>query len=69
MNNTDNTETGTCKFFQSTKGFGFIEQDNGMEDLFVHITAVSGQIKQGDRVSYAIGTGKKGEIAVNVAKI
>ena len=61
-------ETGTVKFFNDTKGFGFIEPDNnsGGKDLFVHVTGLVDEIKQDDKVTFDIEDGKKGPTAVNV---
>ena len=58
--------TGTVKFFNASKGFGFITQDSG-SDLFFHISEVQGQEPQdGDKIEYEVGDGKKGPCAVNV---
>jgi CspA family cold shock protein len=62
--------TGTVKFFNSEKGFGFIEQDDKAgKDLFVHKDEVSGYISEGDKVEFEIGEGRKGPCATNVRKI
>jgi len=58
--------TGTVKFFNESKGFGFITPSNGGKDIFVHVTALSGQIREGDEVTFEIEEGKKGPGAVNV---
>ncbi|MDB2426189.1 cold-shock protein [bacterium] len=58
--------TGTIKFFNASKGFGFITQDDG-KDLFFHISEIQGQEPQdGDKVEYEVGEGKKGPCATNV---
>ncbi len=52
-------ETGTVKFFNESKGFGFITPDSGGKDLFVHTSGiVNGPINEGDKVEYEIGEGK-----------
>jgi CspA family cold shock protein len=61
--------TGKVKFFNETKGFGFIIDDNSGEEYFVHITGVDGKINEGDSVEYEVEQGKKGLNAVNVKSI
>lgn len=59
-------KTGTVKFFNNTKGFGFITQDEG-DDLFFHVSEIQGQEpKDGDKVEYEVGEGRKGPCAVSV---
>ncbi len=60
-------KTGTVKFFNNAKGFGFIASDDGQE-LFVHVTGIVDQIRDGDKVTFDIAEGKKGLNAVNVKK-
>ncbi len=61
--------TGTVKFFNEEKGFGFIKPDDGSKDLFVHKTNVSSAyIRDGDPVTYEVGDSPKGPCAVEVAK-
>ena len=59
---------GKVKWFNQVKGFGFIEQEGG-DDLFVHITQVEGEISDGDTVEFEIGEGPKGPNAINVSKV
>ena len=62
--------TGKVKFFNETKGFGFITPDDGGKDLFVHISAVEqGQLNDDDKVEFEVGEGQKGPCAVQVRKL
>ena len=65
-------KTGTVKFFNATKGFGFISPEGGGKDVFVHISAVerSGMtsLREGQKLSYELETGRDGKAsAVNLA--
>ncbi|ARK10984.1 MULTISPECIES: cold-shock protein [Spirosomataceae] len=63
-------QTGVVKFFNESKGFGFIVDDESKKDIFVHITGLNGlTIRENDQVSYEIVDGKKGLNAVNVKKM
>lgn len=57
---------GTVKFFNESKGFGFIHPDNGGDDLFIHISNIEpseGTLTEGQKVYYEIGQGRKGDEA------
>lgn len=62
--------TGTVKWFNDSKGFGFISPEGGGEDLFAHFSAIQGQgfktLKEGQRVSFDVTTGPKGQQASNI---
>ncbi|NOX62961.1 MAG: cold-shock protein [Chloroflexi bacterium] len=66
-------ETGTVKWFNDAKGYGFIERDNGAEDVFVHYSAIEGHgyrsLKEGQRVEFTIEQGQKGLSAADVRKV
>ena len=59
-------QEGTVKFFNVTKGFGFITPLNGGEDIFVHTSGVNTRIRENDKVTYEVQQGNKGLNAVNV---
>jgi cold shock protein len=59
--------TGTVKWFNTTKGYGFIAPDDGAKDVFVHISAVTrsgiGSLHEGQRVSFELERGQQGKVA------
>jgi len=59
-------QEGTVKFFNATKGFGFITPADGSKDIFVHVTGLNDEINENDKVSYEVQNGQKGLNAVNV---
>ena len=64
---TKNMSTGTVKWFNATKGFGFIQPTDGSKDVFVHVSAVErsslGRPNEGDKVSYDLERGQQGKIS------
>jgi CspA family cold shock protein len=60
---------GTVKFFNETKGFGFITPDAGGQDVFVHSSGLIDEIREHDKVEFEVENGKKGVNAVNVKVI
>ena len=63
------TETGTVKFFNEEKGFGFIKPDDGSKDIFVHKSGTTGNLYENDKVEFVVETGQKGPIASQVKVI
>lgn len=61
--------TGTVKFFNDEKGFGFIVDDENGAEVFVHVSGTFDEITKGDSVSFEIAEGQKGPNAVDVKKI
>ncbi len=57
---------GKVKFFNNTKGFGFICDNETGEDIFVHVSGLKDDIRDGDEVTFDVSNGKKGLNAVNV---
>jgi len=68
----DERLTGTVKWFNGSKGYGFIARDGG-EDVFVHYSAIQGEgfrnLDEGDRVEFAIEQGQKGPAAADVRRV
>ena len=62
-------QEGTVKFFNTTKGFGFITPSNGGQDVFVHVSGLIDEVRENDTVSYEVENGKKGVNAVKVRVI
>jgi cold shock protein len=65
--------TGTVKWFNAEKGFGFITPDGGGKDCFVHFSAIQGSgfksLDEGERVEFEVGQGQKGPQAENVTRV
>lgn len=62
--------TGTVKFFNGSKGYGFITNDDTGKDIFVHATALNGiELNEGDKVEYVEEEGKKGTVAGQVQMV
>lgn len=64
---------GTVKWFNDSKGFGFITPEAGGEDLFAHFSAIQGSgfksLQEGERVEFEVATGPKGKQAANIRKL
>lgn len=66
--------SGTVKWFNGQKGYGFITRDDGQADVFVHFSAIEGQagfrdLNEGDRVEFSVEQGQKGPAAADVRRI
>ena len=65
--------TGTVKWFNNQKGYGFISNDNGGDDVFVHFSAIVGEgfktLEEGQAVEFEVTEGAKGPQATNVVKL
>ena len=63
-------QTGTVKFFNESKGFGFITNDETGKDIFVHVTGLkNGEVREGNRVNYEEEEGRKGKVATQVVVV
>lgn len=60
---------GTVKFFNESKGYGFIVEDSSNDEHFVHISGLVDEIREGDEVEFELSQGKKGLNAINVSVI
>lgn len=65
--------TGLVKWFNESKGFGFITPDNGSKDLFVHFSSLIGDgfktLYEGQKVEFTVGEGQRGPSAINVVVV
>jgi CspA family cold shock protein len=59
-------QKGTVKFFNETKGFGFIKTDGSNQDIFVHVSGLIDEVRENDEVTFEVEQGRKGPNAVNV---
>ncbi len=62
-------KNGTVKFFNESKGFGFIVEDDSKQEYFVHVSGLIDEVNEGDAVEFELEEGKKGLNAVNVKAI
>lgn len=62
-------QEGKVKFFNNSKGYGFINSEESNEDIFVHASGLIDEIREDDRVQFEVEQGKKGLTAVNVELI
>ncbi|QHT71548.1 cold shock domain-containing protein [Rhodocytophaga rosea] len=60
---------GTVKFFNESKGYGFIKDDDSQQDIFVHVSGLEEEIRENDRVSYKITEDKRGSKAIEVKMV
>ena len=59
-------QTGTVKFFNELKGFGFITPSDSDKDIFVHVSGLIDEVRENDKVQFEVEQGKKGLNAINV---
>ncbi|SDL11965.1 cold-shock protein [Siphonobacter aquaeclarae] len=62
-------QEGIVKFFNESKGFGFIAPKDGSQDVFVHVSGLIDQVRENDAVTYEVTAGQKGPSAINVKVI
>lgn len=62
-------QTGIIKFYNESKGYGFIVDDSSQKDVFFHVSGLAEDVRQNDKVSFEVRDGKKGVNAFNVKKI
>lgn len=60
---------GTIKFFNESKGFGFVKEDESNKEYFVHVSGLVDQVKENDEVTFELEEGRKGLMAVNVKRV
>lgn len=61
--------TGIVRYFNETKGFGFIKEGNSARDIFVHVNSLIDEIREDDEVEFELVEGRKGLNAINVRRI
>jgi len=61
-------QTGTVKFFNESKGFGFIVDDGTQQEIFVHVTGLVDKVRENDKVMYDTIEGRKGKNAIGVKR-
>jgi cold shock protein len=69
MSETTTKLKGTVKFFNNSKGFGFLKENDSTKEYFVHVTNCIDKINENDEVEFEVKTGPRGENAVNVKLI
>jgi cold shock protein len=62
-------KTGTIKFFNEQKGYGFLVDESTNKEVFLHVTGLLDEIKQGDSVTFSLKEGKKGVNAVDIRRV
>jgi len=65
----DPIKKGKLEFYNNDKGYGFIKEDSTNEKYFVHVSSITGEILEGDKVSFELEKGPKGLNAVRVSKV